>query len=473
MNTKIKTTLLACILILISLSHAKSQNEDLLNCFGVIAGKNATTDGSVLLAHNEDDSGEQMLNIYNVPQNAANNTNKYLWIEFPGMAVADAFLNEYGVAVVSDGCNSREDRKDYTDGGVLYEVRTTIAQNAKSARHAVELAAKLVEEKGYRDSGRTYLIADCNEAWVFAVVRGRHWVAQRVPDDAVMTIPNYYCITEVDLADTANFKGSPDIISYAQERGWYNPATDGKFSFRKAYSRPDMLTFDRNYIRHISAMNYLTGETFSTNPDDYPFAVKANRKVDINDLIQILTSHGDNVEQKVVQKTKTTHPVCICTDVTINATVFQLRNWLPIEIGAMMWTTGASPCAEVFIPWYSGMSKSPAGFTRFATAEEAIQKHFSDAKEKRKNYPDAIAWKFIDRWHWILEDYPNRIGAIQEKNSQLQQELFKRQNNFEKQLLKKYFNKKNLTVKDAQGLQDALNEYTESCYREYFKTYDY
>lgn len=445
-----------------------AQNPDYLNCFAVLAGKGATTDGSVLLAHNEDDSGEQMINIYNVPRNAINSNNKYIWVEFPGMAVADAFLNEYGVAVASDGCNSREDREDYTDGGVLYEVRTLVAQKARSARHAAKLIGKLVEERGYIGSGRTYAVADCNEGWVVAVVRGRHWVAQRVPDNLVMTIPNYYCIGEIDLSDTLNFMGSPDIISYAVERGWYNPQTDGKFLFKRAYSHPNYYNYDRNYVRHISALNYLTGETYGTNPDEYPFAAQPNRKVGIGDMIQILTSHGDNVEHKIKQKVEPKHPVCICTDVTVTSTIFQLRNWLPVEIGAVMWATAASPCANVYIPWYSGMTKSPDGFTRFADPKEAYEKHMSHSKEKRKNHPDAIAWKFVDQWHWVLEDYNGRIEGVQKKNAPFQKSLFKGQDKFEKSL-KKYWDPKTHKVLNPTQLQEALNEYTAGAYKKYYK----
>lgn len=451
-----KRHFLAVIALLLCITTLSAQDE--LNCFAVLAGREATTDGSVLLAHNEDDSGEQMLNIYSVPRNESLGNNKYLWIEFPGMAVADGFLNEYGVAVVSDGCNSREDREDLTDGGVLYEVRTMVAQKARSARHAVELIGALVQERGYRGSGRTYVIADCNEGWVCAVVRGRHWLAQRIPDDKVMTIPNYYCINEVDLADTANFMGSEDIITYAIERGWYNPETDGRFIFKKAYSRPDMYSYDRNYIRHMSALNYLTGETYSTDPDTYPFAVKANRKVGITDMMEILRSHGGNVEQKVVTKHDNDHPVCICTDVTINATIFQLRNYLPVEIGALMWTTGASPCAEVFIPWYSGMTQSPEGFQRFSTAEEAIEKHFSDAQNKRERYPEGAAWRFVDRWHWILEDYYGRIGEVQRTNSKFQRKIFSDHIKFEKSIINK----------SGEELHKEMNDYTARIYEDYF-----
>ena len=69
--------------------------QEELNCFAIIAGRNATADGSVLFAHNEDDGGEQMLNVYispkglklvsdkSVPATEKRRSNKFLWFEFP------------------------------------------------------------------------------------------------------------------------------------------------------------------------------------------------------------------------------------------------------------------------------------------------------------------------------------------------------------------------------------------------------
>ncbi len=50
---------------------------------------------------------------------------------------------------------------------------------------------------------------------MLAVVKGKHWVAQRVPDDHIAIIPNYYTITTVNLTDTMNFYGSDDLVEYA------------------------------------------------------------------------------------------------------------------------------------------------------------------------------------------------------------------------------------------------------------------
>ena len=165
-----------------------------------------------------------MLNIYVVPGGERNL--RYIWCEFPGMEVSDVLMNQFGVSIASNGCPSREDKGEFTGEGVLYEVRMAVAKYARTAREAVSVIGSMVETFGYKGSGRSYIVADPSEGWVVSVVKGKHWVAQRVPDDKVMTIPNYYVIQDIDLDDEVNFAGSEDIVEYAISRGWYDPEKD-------------------------------------------------------------------------------------------------------------------------------------------------------------------------------------------------------------------------------------------------------
>lgn len=431
-------------------------------CFAVIAGKNTTKDGSVMFAHDEDDSGEQMLNVYQVPRGAVGDNVKYTWFEFPGTKVADAFINEYGVACASDGCQSREDVEDYTDGGVVYEVRTLIAQKAHSAREAVKLVGDLVTARGYASSGRTYLVADSKEGWMISLVRGRRWVAYRIPDDKVMALPNNYIIDRVDLNDTENFAGSPDLAEYAQKRGWWNPA-DGPFSFRKAYASPAQFDHPRNYLRQIHALEIISGQKYEENPNTLPICVTPKRKVDKELLMEVLACHFGTPDQPGK------HLGGICTAVDILAVIFQLRSDVPVEIGAMGWVAAGHPCIEVFLPWYSGMTKSPEGFCRYATAKEAVDKHFTDAEDKQVNYPDAKAWIFTDRWKKAnTTNYDNVIGDITARNKKFQKKWFAEQVKFEASL-KKYYDPKTGRVTNRVALEKALNDFTAKAYREYFK----
>lgn len=189
--------ILAALLLIISFLKGMSQ-ENLLpdyNCFSVLVGKNASVEGTLLYGHNDDD-GFQLVNYYieprkNYPRGAGQTlqyggripqvpaTNKFLWLEVPGMEVSDGFMNDYGVCIGSNYCGSRETESDTCRGGILYDLRLIMAQRAKSAREAIHIAGSLIEEFGYRGSGRSYCISDREEAWVLSVVKGRRWAAYR------------------------------------------------------------------------------------------------------------------------------------------------------------------------------------------------------------------------------------------------------------------------------------------------------
>ena len=337
-----------------------------LLCFGIIAGRNATTDGYVYLAHNEDQFGQTMLNIYNVPANKDRCT--YIWFEFPGEAAGDSYANEYGVCLASDQCLSREDR---ATGSMVYEIRTTAIQKAHSAREAVHIIGSLVSRYGYADSGRSYLVADQKEGWIVAVVKGRHWVAQRVPDDQIATIPNYYTIGEINLKDTLNFLGSKDIIKYARKRGWYKPKRDGAFNFRRAYAHPATLSDSHNLKRHALAQETFFGdfqpETFSRKP-----AHKFHRR----HLSQLLTEPP------------------IRNNGTALSTVFTMNPAFPPERGTVIWVGFPGQDAANQAQWTVFM-RVPESCHRYATADEALEKHFTDTGNYRERWPEHFYWHYL------------------------------------------------------------------------------
>ena len=460
------------------------------NCFAIIAGKNTTVDGSVLFAHNEDDSGEQMLNINLAPpgtQVAANQNGlkvpdflvkekrmngKFFWLEFPGMKVADAAMNQWGVCIATDGCNSREDRMDVTDGGILYDVRIMVAKYARSAREAVKIIGSAVEQYGYKGSGRTYCVADPDEGWIVAVVQGRHWVAQRVPDDKVMILPNYYTITTVNLDDKENFAGSPDIIDYAIERGWYDPHSRQEFNFRLAYAKPSTLDSDGNTKRHRKVIEYVTKGAYKYDPFSVETMFTPAEKLSVKDMIAMLSIHNEREEAKVVEEAPKSparghldprHTSGVCTDVTIVSTIFQLRSGMPRETGCVMWMCPGRPCTEVYVPWYLGMTKVPYGWARYDNWLQAEQLHFSNAKNMEKEHPEHPYWFFTHRWNELNSNYIYWIHQVMDKKWQMQYNIFHKQAEMEKDLpsnLKKSKNRKKV--------EQELNQFTEDIYKEIF-----
>jgi len=130
-------------------------------CYAVVVGKDASTDGAVLLGHNEQNYGQRYLNFPRIEHRAGEmiklqggaeipqvkESYAFLWSENPGIAYSDGYLNEWGVAVVSDGCPDRavelqklEAQGQLVKGGIGYMLRRLVAERAKTARDGVRIA---------------------------------------------------------------------------------------------------------------------------------------------------------------------------------------------------------------------------------------------------------------------------------------------------------------------------------------------
>ncbi len=415
-------------------------------CYAVVVGKDASTDGAVLLGHNEQNYGPRFLNFRKVPriEHRAGEMIKlqggaeipqiresyaFLWSENPGIAYSDGYLNEWGVAVVSDGCPDRaeelqqlEARGQLVKGGIGYLLRRLIAERAKTAREGVQTAGELIEQVGY-PSSRTLVIADSKEAWLLSMSRGKQWVAQRVPDDAVVLLPNVYVIDKVNLNDKSNFLGSPDLIEFAIQKGWYNPAGGGEFDFSKAYGQQQKHVMDERQWR---GQCLVTGKDIEKQPDrKLPFSVRPARKLSVKDVISILRFHGEG---------------SLCNNATQEAAVFQLQSNMPVDIGCIYWRCSAEPCSSILTPWYCGITETPKEYYKAVDLEEnlTLEYHFSESPDKFK--PDAghAWWIFKVLQDKVNADYRSRIGIVRIECDKYEAGVFAAQPKIEKRAMELY-----------------------------------
>lgn len=448
------------------------------NCFTLVAGKGVTADGSVILAHNEDDYGEQIVNWLVIPAkdyeanasiNArhgatipqASHTLRTIWFDMPGMDFSDCYLNQHGVTIVSNACPSREDSASLTDGGLTWELRQIMAQRATSARHAVKIAAELISHFGYASSGRTYTIADPEEAWMLSVVNGKHFIALRVPDNAVAVLPNFYTIREVNMNDTARCIASPDLISYAIQRGWYHPETDGKFNFREAYGAPSSLTHPVNIKRMWGGINLLSSQFYEME-SEFPWAIAPHRKVTVEWFANILGSHYEGTPLDLTDSYTKGHPHsdsadAICASHTQYGFVAQLRNWMPVEIGAMLWMIPRRPCIQAMIPVYCGTDSFPSDFST-VNSQEAQIRHFDRPENLREAFPEHIYWQFSRVADSADSNYLRRARQIGPEALKFNRELLLRQEDFELDVM-------SLHAKDPKAAARTLGQYTEEVAR--------
>ncbi len=428
---------------------------DQMNCYSVLAGKKATVNGAVMFAHNEDDGGQQVVRWFRVPAQDHGKKEKiilhkgakvpqvahtvaYLWLEMPGMKFSDGFMNEYGVVIASDACSSREDKPALTRGGITWNLRRLMAERAHTAREAVKIGGALVEQYGYASSGRTYCIAGPREAWMLSVVNGKHWVAARIPDDQVAIIPNYYTITRVDLKDTMNFYGSPDLIEYAEKRGWYDPARDGEFSFRKVYGNPANQANHRNITREWGGLRHLSGKNYSLN-DEFPFSFVPAKKLEVEDLMAVLRDHYEGTPLDLTDGYKKGSPHytkerTICTASTQYGFVAELRSNMPPAMGAVMWLAPRRPCTQAFTPWFAGITRVPEDYDG-GDWKQAIEKHLQKDTTLYVPAKAPAYFSFSAFSEGADKDYGQVIGKVRAANKKFETDIMKNMGNFEKMIL--------------------------------------
>lgn len=327
-----------------------------MSCTTILAGKNTTESGFVIAAHNEDERGRYVTyhgmlperdwdltdldqaflpaepGYAKVPQ--VPHTFRTYWVEhvYPdcGAENSDMFLNRNGVLFTSNaGGDSKPDPNDPSlvkDGGIGYNIRRAVGERAESARHGVQIALSLIAEWGYAPTGRCYTIADKDEAWIIQVVRGFYYAAARIPDDAVMVMPNHltiHSLTEFPVSialdphdpqvpmNTDWSQGAvlypADLISHAEEQGWYTPCVPGNtddFDYGWVYQNASSWKNNYNTNRHLIGMRYIMDDPKLECPADplagihndpdtryFPLCVYPKQKVTLEKIAKILAEH--------------------------------------------------------------------------------------------------------------------------------------------------------------------------------------
>lgn len=366
-------------------------------CTTVLVGRDASETGEVLVGHNEDSGGRYVMRTHLVPELTRKPGRvrfepgmaelplpearaRLLWSEARpfladgGASFCDFFVNGHGVVLCSDNCtDSREDRPDLTDGGIGYGLRRLVAEGARSAYHAVELASGLLDRFGYASSGRSYHFADSREIWVLQAVRGKHYAVKRVPDDEVYLNPNHYTIQDPD----PDAPGYRELIEYARSRGWYDPS-EGPFDFALAYQAPTSRGVPHNVHRHVRGLSILMGQDmeYLLEPGaKLPFSVKPKCRVGVETVKSVLRTHFEGTPSDVSEGASPhfmpTRPICAST--TLESNIVQVR--ANPEMTVIRRALGR-PCLAPYVPWYFGITSVPEGYGA-PDPEAALATHFS------------------------------------------------------------------------------------------------
>lgn len=400
----IKNSLTAKALAAVALLAA-AVTADSSACTNLIAGKGATTDGSVMMSYSADSH-----NLFGFlhhspaarhPKGAMRkitdwDTGKPLG-EIP--QVAETYnvvgnMNEHQLAIGESTWGGREELADTTGQSVMdYGSLIYVAlERAKNAREAIDVMTDLVEKYGYASEGESFTIADKNEVWVMEMIgkgaeKGAVWIAVRIPDNAISGHANEPRIRKVDLKDKENVRYSKDLIKFARKRGYFT-GKDQDFSFADAFAEHDPSTRRGcdarvwSYFRRFNdgADQYFAWVNADSN-EPMPLYIIPDRKVSPEGMQDAMRDQFQGTPYDMTQDVgagpyhvpyrwrpmeyevdgkKYLMERAIATQQTGWSFVSQSRDWLPDPVGGVFWFGTDDTNTSVYMPLYCGMTEVPA-----------------------------------------------------------------------------------------------------------------
>ncbi len=329
-------------------------------CTTMIVTPGATTDGSMLVAHSDDDElGDQRLVYVPAKKQEGARTIYSDFLNYPRIVTDDRgpayntpgheptsalaeipykeiwkllgreqltsfsyFDGNYGImneknlmmGECTNGANFEPDPNPKRSSGkpqrLFYssELSRIALENCTTAREAVKLMGALIDKYGYFSTGETLLVGDEKEAWVFEMCAlpdstyHSAWVAKRVPDGEYFVAANTFRIRDVIKNDPDNFQYSKHLLPGLKKLKWWDEKKQGTVDWLRAispgeYNHPYYSL--RRIWRNMDRVNPdlgLSPWVNNTYTRDYPFSIPPSKKLSPLDVFALYRDHYEGTE---------------------------------------------------------------------------------------------------------------------------------------------------------------------------------
>jgi len=332
-------------------------------------------------------------------------------------------------------------------------------ERCKTAREAIQLMGKLVDEYGYASSGETFSIADPNEVWIMELIgkgedqKGAVWVAMKIPEGYISAHANQARIRQFPLNDPQNCIYSKDVISFARSKGWYEGA-DKDFSFCETYAPwvPATLRscearvwsiFNRSAPSLKIPVDFAMGNVKAA---PLPLWIKPDQKIGIREAMELMRDHYEGTPMDMTKDVGAgpfalpyrwrpmrfdvdgqtyIHERAISTQQTGWSMVAQMRSWMPNPIGGILWFGVDDTYSTVYVPMYCSIDEVP--------------KAFAEGNGSMDEFTwDSAFWVFNFVTNYAYSRYSDMIQDIRKVQRELEGRFEADQESIEKSALNLY-----------------------------------
>ena len=371
-----------------------------MGCTTILVGKNASFDGSTMVARTEDaPSGvfraKKFVNV--APEEQPRKYKSVISkveIDLPNnpvryTAVPNAILdngiwgqcgaNEYNVSMSATETITSNERvlgaDPLVDCGIGEEdIYTIVMPYIASAREGVTFLGNLLEKYGtYEMNGVAF--QDEDEIWWLETIGGHHWMARRVPDNSYVIMPNQLGIDKFDFDDAfgakKEFMCSADLLDFVKKYH-LDLSIDGDFNPRHAFGSRSDADHTYNTPRAWILQRYFnpTSNTYDginadyrPDSDNLPWARIPEKKITVEDIKYALSHHYQGTEYDSYSKDIHSVKKGALRPIGINRTNFlglvQIRPYMPDELKCLQWLAIGSCVFNAIAPFYTNINSTP------------------------------------------------------------------------------------------------------------------
>ena len=438
-----------------------------MGCTTILVGRAATYDGSTMIARNEDSANGEFNPKRFVVVKPSDQPRTYhsvishLDIDLPDDPLqytaspnadlsqgiwGEAGINEANVAMSATETLTTNERvlgadplvpfapakgepgePDYVTqapGGIGEEdFLTIVLPYITSAREGVERLGSLLERYGtYEMNGVAF--SDVHEIWWLETVGGHHWIARRVPDDSYVTMPNQLGIDEFDLDDALGEQSehmcSKDLGEFIDNNHLdlalepaspFNPrdAFGSHSDSDHVYNTPRAWFIER-FLNPYDEVWDGADADHRPDSDDIPWARQPERKITVEDVKYVLSSHYQGTEYDPYGARGDERSRHLLRPIGINRqsqlSLLQIRPYRPQSNRAIHWLAYGSNPFNTLTPFYANVDLTPE-YLEATTTRVTTENHY---------WANRVIAALCDAQFAAtsnaVESYQQRVGAL-------------------------------------------------------------
>ncbi|MBN1825421.1 MAG: C69 family dipeptidase [Candidatus Eisenbacteria bacterium] len=376
-------------------------------CTDILVTKGASADGSVMITYSCDGEFHPLLRIREPADHQAGDSLEIVdWggklrgkiAEIPHTYRVIRQMNEHQLAIGETTFDGRPELQNPEGLLHYWDLMQIALQRARTAREAIRVMTELVDEHGYRSTGESFSIADTEEAWILEMIgpgpggRGALWVAVRLPDGTISCHANKARIGTFPLDDPENCLYAPNVIRFAEERGWYDSDSDAPFRFCDVYCPPTARTLRYtagrvwSVFRRAAPSREFSPDYFRGVPgaEPYPLWIEPDEKISTEGLFALMRDHYEGTDFDMTRGVDAgpygspyrwrpidwsvdgetyTWERPISTQQTGFSVVTQSRADLPDPVGGVIWYGVDDTYMTCYTPLYCCIDRAPPSWS--------------------------------------------------------------------------------------------------------------